>query len=149
MWYIISRITIIVIILQSQIIYKSLGASKLKVLNGKAKMKNQLIICAWRRFTLKSESSHHFFRNAYAKSGSLRFSQLSGCWLILSVYILMSSVILLLPLLMLMNFNVLMLNDLDYFPPKTPYFDTTMWFTRLAHPYIAYKYFEIKAWRMY
>jgi hypothetical protein len=38
----------------------------------------------------------------------------------------MSSVILLLPLLMLMNFNVLMLNDLDYFPPKTPYFDTTM-----------------------
>jgi hypothetical protein len=46
------------------------------------------------------------FRNACTKSGSLRFSQFSGCWLILSVYILMSfdfpfvrsSVILLLPL---------------------------------------------------
>jgi hypothetical protein len=31
-----------------------------------------------------------FFRNACSKSGSLRFSQFSGCWLILSVYILMS-----------------------------------------------------------
>jgi hypothetical protein len=39
---------------------------------------------------LKSESIHHFFRNACTKSGSLRFSQFSGCWLILSVYILMS-----------------------------------------------------------
>ena len=52
-----------------------------------------------------------FFRNACIKSGSLRFSQFSGCWLILSVYILClyefwlslckiarSSVILLLPL---------------------------------------------------
>ena len=39
---------------------------------------------------LKSDSTHHFFRNACAKSGSLRFSQFSGCWLILSVYILMS-----------------------------------------------------------
>ena len=29
-------------------------------------------------------------RNAYTKSGSLRFSQFSGYWLILSVYILMS-----------------------------------------------------------
>jgi hypothetical protein len=40
--------------------------------------------------TLKSDSTHHFFRNACTKSGSLRFSQFSGCWLILSVYILMS-----------------------------------------------------------
>ena len=32
----------------------------------------------------------HFFRNACIKSGSLRFSHFSGCWLILSVYILMS-----------------------------------------------------------
>jgi hypothetical protein len=39
---------------------------------------------------LKSDSTHHFFRNACTKSGSLRFSQISGCWLILSVYILMS-----------------------------------------------------------
>jgi hypothetical protein len=31
-----------------------------------------------------------FFRNACTKSGSLRFSQFSGCWLILSVYIIMS-----------------------------------------------------------
>jgi Gpi18-like mannosyltransferase len=58
---------------------------------------------------LKSDSTHHFFRNACTKSGSLRFSQFSGCWLILSVYIIMSfwlslckivrsSVMLLLPL---------------------------------------------------
>ena len=37
---------------------------------------------------IKSDSTHHFFRNACTKSGSLRFSQFSGCWLILSVYIL-------------------------------------------------------------
>ena len=44
-----------------------------------------------RRFgTLKSDSTHHFFRNACTKSGSLRFSQFSACWLIFSVYILMS-----------------------------------------------------------
>ena len=58
---------------------------------------------------LKSDSTHNFFRNACTKSGSLRFSQFSGCWLILSVYIIMSfwlslckivrsSVMLLLPL---------------------------------------------------
>jgi hypothetical protein len=40
--------------------------------------------------TLKSDSTHHFFRNACTKSGSLRFSQFSGCWLILSVYVTMS-----------------------------------------------------------
>jgi hypothetical protein len=28
---------------------------------------------------LKSDSTHHFFRNACAKSGSLLFSQFSGC----------------------------------------------------------------------
>jgi hypothetical protein len=39
---------------------------------------------------LKSDSTHHFFRNACTKSVSLRFSQFSGCWLILSVYIIMS-----------------------------------------------------------
>jgi hypothetical protein len=39
---------------------------------------------------VKSYSTHHFFGNAYTKSGSLRFSQFSDCWLILSVYILMS-----------------------------------------------------------
>jgi hypothetical protein len=44
-----------------------------------------------RRFgALKSDSTHHLFRNACTKSGSLRFSQFSGCWLILSVYILTS-----------------------------------------------------------
>jgi hypothetical protein len=37
-----------------------------------------------------SDSTHHFFRNACTKSGSLRFSKFSRCWLILSVYILMS-----------------------------------------------------------
>jgi hypothetical protein len=36
-----------------------------------------------------SDSTHHFFRNACTKSRSLRFSQFSGCWLILSVYIIM------------------------------------------------------------
>ena len=28
---------------------------------------------------VKSDSTHHFFRNACTKSGSLRFSQFSGC----------------------------------------------------------------------
>jgi hypothetical protein len=33
-----------------------------------------------RRFgALKSDSTHHFFRNACTKSGSLRFSQFPGC----------------------------------------------------------------------
>jgi hypothetical protein len=40
--------------------------------------------------TFKSDSTHHFFRNACTKTGSLQFSQFSGCWLILSVHILMS-----------------------------------------------------------
>jgi hypothetical protein len=59
-----------------------------------------------------SDSTHHFFRNACTNSGSLRFSQFFGCWLILSVYILIefwlslwkivrSSVILLLSLFIL------------------------------------------------
>jgi hypothetical protein len=38
---------------------------------------------------VKSYSTHHFFGNACTKSGSLRFSQFSGCWLILSVYFLL------------------------------------------------------------
>ena len=29
--------------------------------------------------TQKSDSAHHFFRDACTKSGSLRFSQFSGC----------------------------------------------------------------------
>jgi hypothetical protein len=49
------------------------------------------LFCSSGRFgALKSDSTNHFFRNACTKSGSLRFSQFSGCWLILSVYILMS-----------------------------------------------------------
>jgi hypothetical protein len=28
---------------------------------------------------LKSDSIHHFFKNACTKSGSLQFSQLAGC----------------------------------------------------------------------
>jgi hypothetical protein len=39
---------------------------------------------------VKSYSTHHFFGNTCTKSGSLRFSQFSDCWLILFVYILMS-----------------------------------------------------------
>ena len=42
------------------------------------------------KVNLKSDSTHHFFRNACTKSWSLRFSKFSGCWLILSVYKLMS-----------------------------------------------------------
>jgi hypothetical protein len=34
---------------------------------------------SWRFGALKSDSTHHFFRNACTRSGSLRFSQLSGC----------------------------------------------------------------------
>jgi hypothetical protein len=36
-------------------------------------------ILSWRFGALKSDSTHHFFRNACTKSGSLRFSQFSGC----------------------------------------------------------------------
>ena len=39
---------------------------------------------------VKSDSIHHFFGNVCTKSGPFRFSQFSGCWLILSVYLLMS-----------------------------------------------------------
>jgi hypothetical protein len=42
------------------------------------------------KLALKSDSAHHFFRDACTGSGSLWFSRFSGCWLILSVYILMS-----------------------------------------------------------
>ena len=42
------------------------------------------------KYIALSDSTHHFFRNVCTKSGSLRFSQFSGCWLILSVYIIMS-----------------------------------------------------------
>jgi hypothetical protein len=51
---------------------------------------HQLSSC-WVVFLLTLHGKdYHFFRNACTKSGSLRFSQFSGCWLILSVYILMS-----------------------------------------------------------
>ena len=33
----------------------------------------------WGFGALKSDSTHHFFRNACTKSGSLQFSQFSGC----------------------------------------------------------------------
>ena len=51
-----------------------------------------LIFCVMfcSRCPFKSDSSHHLFRHTCTKSGSLRFSQFPGCWLILSVYILMS-----------------------------------------------------------
>jgi len=39
---------------------------------------------------LKSDSTHHFYRNAYTKSESLRFSQFYGCWRILFVYMIIS-----------------------------------------------------------
>ena len=52
---------------------------------------------------LKSDSTHFFFRNACTKSGSVRFSQFSGGWLILSVYIIMSFYF---PLLAVLNGRV-------------------------------------------
>ena len=46
----------------------------------------------WKRevWRLKFWFNPPFLGNACTKSGSLRFSQFSGCWLILSVYILLS-----------------------------------------------------------
>jgi hypothetical protein len=66
---------------------------------------------AYQRIYRKDVATHHFFRNVCTKSGSLRFSQFCGCWLILSVYefwlsfckIVRSSVILLLPLCIIIN----------------------------------------------
>ena len=81
--------------------------------------------CTYRFGALKSDSTLQFFRNSCTKSGSLRFSQLSGCWLILSVYILnefwlslckivRSSVILLLPLFVyLLQFIIFWLKNLN------------------------------------
>ena len=61
----------------------------------------------------KSDSTHHFFRNACTKSGSLRFSQFSGCWLILSVYILMSFEC---PFVTLFGVLILFFSNLKFFP---------------------------------
>ena len=59
---------------------------------------------------LKSDSSHHFFRNACTKSGSLRFSQFSVVdWFCLFIYLWVltrSSVILLLPLFTLLYCHI-------------------------------------------
>ena len=42
---------------------------------------------SWRFGALKSDSTHHFFRNAYTKSGSLRFHSFSVVdWFCLSIY---------------------------------------------------------------
>ena len=49
-------------------------------------IKNIVLLISYLPFN----STHHFLRNACTKLGSLQFSQFSGCWLILSVYILMS-----------------------------------------------------------
>jgi hypothetical protein len=46
-----------------------------------------LLLCVYYHFRLFSSQSRLVFVH---KSGSLRFSQFSGCWLILSVYIIMS-----------------------------------------------------------
>jgi len=47
--------------------------SKKKQYNGPQKKNKQWF------GALKSDSTHHFFRNTCTKSGSLRFSQFSGC----------------------------------------------------------------------
>jgi hypothetical protein len=69
-----------------------------------------LLLCVYYHFRLFSSQSRLVFVH---KSGSLRFSQFSGCWLILSVYefllslckIVQSSVILLLPFITNHNFS--------------------------------------------
>jgi hypothetical protein len=69
-----------------------------------------LLLCVYYHFRLFSSQSRLVFVH---KSGSLRFSQFSGCWLILSVYefllslckIVRSSVILLLPFITNHNFS--------------------------------------------
>ena len=49
-------------------------------IQGKKKTRKMLQLKKSGRFgALKSDSTHHFFRNACTKSGSLRFSQFSGC----------------------------------------------------------------------
>jgi hypothetical protein len=64
--------------------------SNISVISWQSVKKGNNKITELRTFgALKSDSTHHFFRNACTKSGSLRFSQYSGCWLILSVYMVM------------------------------------------------------------
>ena len=56
---------------------------KLKQLSTNQKVSKQtikkILLEAYRFGALKSDSTHHFFRNACTKSGSLWFSQFSGC----------------------------------------------------------------------
>ena len=44
----------------------------------------------WTSVKIPKDLYHHFFKDVCTKSGSLRCSLFSGCWLNLSVYILMS-----------------------------------------------------------
>jgi hypothetical protein len=72
-------------------VFKNNGSRNIYILFGNLPLYNGGNHYERGRFgALKSDSTHHFFRNACTKSGSLRFSQFSACWLILSVYILMS-----------------------------------------------------------
>jgi hypothetical protein len=92
---------------------------------------------------LKSDSTHHFFRNACTKSGSLRFSQFSGCWLILSVYILMSFdfpfvTFLLTPYLY--TFSLYENPSFIIFSAETEYISTRSWYRNINFLYrIQYK----------
>jgi hypothetical protein len=87
------------------------NVSELQYSNTISIMSNQFLGTGMARFgALKSDSTHHFFRNACTKSGSLRFSafQLLTDFVCLYTYefwlslckIVRSSVILLLPLFM-------------------------------------------------
>ena len=84
--------------------------------------------------SLKSDSTYHFFRNACTKSGSLRFSQFSDCWLILSVYILMSFDF---PFVRLFGVRLLC-----YYPYLRIYYNTH-WNVSLHFLYLIYFYTSI------
>jgi hypothetical protein len=85
---------------------------------------------------LNSDSAHHFFRNACTKSGSLRFSQFSGCWLILSVYIIMSThwqknILDIFWLIYLYTFSLYENASLIILSSETEYMSTRSWYRNI------------------
>jgi hypothetical protein len=84
--------TIYLILVAQKLSYNSSSIKQTRWLDSKKNTSKRHLISLSRNergwfVALKSDSTHHSFRNACTKSGSLRFSQF---WLILSVYILMS-----------------------------------------------------------
>jgi hypothetical protein len=65
------------ILFESQIIFKFFGSKKIE--EPKQDSQDWLRPLIFLFFVIGLVSTHHFFRNACTKSGSLRISQFAGC----------------------------------------------------------------------